>query len=145
MANAEDLEHGKIPDHMPVVGSDGRHLGTVDGVEGEYIKLSRKDPEAGGMHHWLPLTTVAGLEGGIVRLSLPVSQAREAWLSEHEVAERITLDPASAASFGRPTDDSPHGSRGQANGGPKGQREHGQSGQASGPPGQTSFGVDRQV
>ena len=148
MANTEDLDAGRIPDHTPVVGSDGRHLGTVDRVEGEYVKLSRSDPEAGGMHHWLPLRIVAGLEAGIVRLSLPASQAREAWLNEHEVAERIALDPAEAARFGRavPSDDSgpQGGSRAHAHDGPKGERrEHGQSGQQPGSPGETSFGVNR--
>ncbi len=136
MANASDLEQGRIPDHTPVVGSDGRHLGTVDRVEGDYIKLSRSDPESGGVHHWLPLSTVAGLEGGIVRLSLPAGQAREAWLIEHEAAERIALDPAAAASFGRPVED-----------GPKGQREpgQGQQGQGGQQPGETSLGVNRRA
>jgi hypothetical protein len=148
MANTEDLEAGRIPDHTPVVGSDGRHLGTVDRVEGEYVKLNRSDPEAGGMHHWLPLRVVAGLEGGILRLSLPASQAREAWLNEHEVAERIALDPAAAVSFGRPVppDDTgpPQGNRAQGQSGPKGEREPGQGGPQPGP-GETSFGVNRPV
>ena len=143
MANASDIERGLIRDHMPVVGSDGRHFGTVDRVEGDYIKLTAQDPAAGGGHRWLPLSTVAGLDGGIVRLSLPAEQAREACLSEQQLAQRLALDPDAAAAFGRPTDDAPHGSRGKAHGGPKGQREHGQSGQAPGPPGETSFGVNR--
>jgi hypothetical protein len=145
MADAARIARGEIQDHMPVTGSDGRPLGTVDRVEGDFIKLMRNDPNAGGGHHWLPLSTVAGLDGGVVRLSMPAAQAESAWLDEAEVARRLTLDPDAAAAFGRPDDGMPHGSRAHAHGGPKGQREHGQSGQAPGPPGQTSFGVNRRV
>lgn len=145
MANASQIARGQIGDHMPVVGSDGKPFGTVDRVEGEFIKLARNSPESGEGHRYLPLSTVAGLDGGLVRLSMPATQAGEACLSEGEVAQRLALDPDAAAAFGRPTDDEPHGSRAHAHGGPKGQREHGQSGQAPGPPGQTSFGVNRRV
>ena len=145
MANASGLARGEIGDHMPVVGSDRQPFGTVDRVEGEFIKLARNSPESGEGHRYLPLSTVAGLEGGLVRLSMPAAQAAAACITEAEMAQRLALDPDAAASLGRPTDDAPHGSRAHAHGGPKGQREHGQSGQAPGPPGQTSFGVNRQV
>jgi hypothetical protein len=146
MAKASDSAQGRIGDHMPVVGSDGRHVGTVDAVEGELIRLTRSDPEAGGAHRWLPRSTVAGIEDGVVRLSMPAAQAGEAMETEESLARAAVLDPdAAAARRGRPVDDAPHGSRAHAHGGPKGQREHGQSGQASGPPGQTSFGVNRPV
>jgi len=137
MVNAERIGEGQIEDHMPVVGSDGRHVGIVDAVEGDYLKLSREDPAAGGTHRWLPRSTIAGLDGGMVRLSLPADQAGEAMLDEREVTQRIALDPEAAAAFGRPVDDDPHGSRAHKHG-PKGQREHGQSGQQPGPPGRTS-------
>jgi hypothetical protein len=145
MAHAARIARGEIQDHMPVTGSDGRPLGTVDRVEGDFIKLMRNDPNVGGGHHWLPLSTVAGLDGGVVRLSMPAAQAESAWLDEAEVARRLTLDPDAGAAFCRPDDKAPHGSRAHAHGGPKGEREHGQSGQAAGPPGQTFFGVNRRV
>jgi len=138
MADATQDRGGRIEGHMAVVGSDGRHVGIVDAVEGDYLKLSRNDPESGGGHRWLPRSTIAGLDGGMVRLSLPAAQAAEAILDEQAVAQRIALDPDAAAAFGLPTDDHPHGSRADAHGGPKGQREHGQSGQQPGPPGRLS-------
>ena len=79
-----------------------------------------------------------------MRLSLPAQQAEQSCLTEGEVADRLSLDPDAAASFGRPRDEEPHGSRGRKQG-LTGQREHGQSGQAPGPPGETSFGVHRPV
>ena len=44
-----------IKEHMEVLGSDGQHVGTVDHLEGSnQIKLTRKDPKAGGTHHLIP-------------------------------------------------------------------------------------------
>ena len=37
----------QIAEHMEVVGSDGAHVGTMDGVEGNQIKLIKRDPDAG--------------------------------------------------------------------------------------------------
>ena len=34
----------QIKEHMDVVGSDGQHVGTVDKLEGQQIKLTRKIP-----------------------------------------------------------------------------------------------------
>jgi hypothetical protein len=46
-----------IKAHMEVVGSDGVHVGTVDGVEEHRIKLIKKDSGEGahaGHHHYIP-------------------------------------------------------------------------------------------
>ena len=41
-----------IQDHMEVVGSDDKHVGTVDHMEGvDRILLTKDDPTAGGKHH----------------------------------------------------------------------------------------------
>ena len=37
-----------IREHMEIIGADGGHVGTVDKVEGESIKLTKNDPGAGG-------------------------------------------------------------------------------------------------
>jgi hypothetical protein len=57
---------------MEVIGADGVHLGTVDRVEGERIKLTRKDSGQGsheGHHHFIARGLVADVEGEQVRLS----------------------------------------------------------------------------
>jgi hypothetical protein len=61
----------QIKEHMEVIGADGAHLGTVDRVEGERIKLVKADS---GMthtdhHHYIPGGLVADVEGDQVRLS----------------------------------------------------------------------------
>ena len=68
----------QIREHMEVVGSDGQHVGTVDKVEGDRIKLTRKDPAAGGEHHYVPTSLVQDV-GAQVRLSQPAEQVRQSW------------------------------------------------------------------
>ena len=63
----------QIQEHAEVVGADGVHLGTVDHVDGDRIKLTKADSPQfegqGGKHHYIPLGLVADVEGGKVRLS----------------------------------------------------------------------------
>ena len=37
----------QIKEHMEVIGADGVHVGTVDKVEGDRIKLTKKDSGEG--------------------------------------------------------------------------------------------------
>ena len=62
----------EIKEHMEVIGADGVHVGTVDRVEGNRIKLTKKDSGEGshkGHHHYIDRSLVAGVEGDKVRLS----------------------------------------------------------------------------
>ena len=62
----------QIKEHMEVIGADGVHVGTVDKVEGNRIKLTKKDSGEGshkGHHHYIPEALVAEIEGDKVRLS----------------------------------------------------------------------------
>lgn len=43
------FEKLRIKEHMEVAGSDGEHVGTVDKVEGDTIKLTKTD--ASDHHH----------------------------------------------------------------------------------------------
>lgn len=60
----------KIAEHMEVVGADGVHIGTVDQVEGDRIKLTKADSGSHGRHHhYVSAGLVAAVENGKVRLS----------------------------------------------------------------------------
>jgi hypothetical protein len=62
----------EIREHMEVIGADGVHVGTVDQVEGNRIKLTKKDSGEGshrGHHHYIDKGLVADIEGNKVRLS----------------------------------------------------------------------------
>lgn len=63
------MDASQIREHMKVVGPDGRHVGTVDRVEGDRIKLTKSDPAAGGEHHYIALSEVEGVKGGEVCLA----------------------------------------------------------------------------
>jgi hypothetical protein len=66
------VDVSRIREHMEVIGADGVHVGTVDRVDGDRIKLTRKDSGEGshkGHHHTVPLALVADVEGDRVRLS----------------------------------------------------------------------------
>jgi hypothetical protein len=63
---------GNIREHMEIIGADGVHVGTVDHVDGDRIKLTKGDSGEGshkGHHHYISGGLVAGVEGDKVRLS----------------------------------------------------------------------------
>ena len=67
MAGFDDVKEG-----MEVIGADGVHIGTVDRIDGDRIKLTKKDSGQGGHeghHHYLSRGLVADVEGNQIRLS----------------------------------------------------------------------------
>jgi hypothetical protein len=72
------VDTSQITEHMEVIGADGVHVGTVDKVEGNRIKLTKKDSGAdvvegqgahSSHHHYIPASLIADIEGDKVRLS----------------------------------------------------------------------------
>jgi len=68
-----------ISERMEVVGSDGQHVGMVDKVENNQIKLTRNDELAGGKHHLLPMDLVDTVAQNRVRLNRPAREAMTIW------------------------------------------------------------------
>jgi hypothetical protein len=77
---AQAFEHGRrhmadinaVREHMKVIGADGVHIGTVDRLDGNRIKLTKQDSGQGsheGHHHYIPTALIAEIEGDTVRLS----------------------------------------------------------------------------
>ena len=71
-------DRSQIKEHMKVIGADGVHVGTVDHVEGDRIKLTKADSAAdveggqgahAGHHHYISKGLIADIEGDAVRLS----------------------------------------------------------------------------
>ena len=62
----------QIREHIKIVAKDGAHVGTVDRVEGNRIKLTRKDSPEGHKdhHHYIDTKYVGAVEGDIVKLSV---------------------------------------------------------------------------
>ena len=68
------VDISQIQEHAEVSGADGVHVGTVDQVDGDRIKLTKHDsPQAqdgqGAKHHYISIGLVADVEDGKVRLS----------------------------------------------------------------------------
>ena len=62
----------KIAQNMEVIGADGVHVGTVDGVANGRIRLAKRDSGEGqhkGHAHFIDLGLVADVEGQRIRLS----------------------------------------------------------------------------
>lgn len=69
----------EIKEHASVVGLDGKHVGTVDHVDGPQIKLTKNDSDAGGIHHYIPLDFVHAVEGDTVKLNKPADEVMREW------------------------------------------------------------------
>ncbi|HEY8446210.1 MAG TPA: DUF2171 domain-containing protein [Thermomicrobiales bacterium] len=70
-------DRDRIREHMPVVCSNNKQFGTVDRVEGEFIKLTKDDR---GQHHWIPMSWVTAVDDQ-VHVDRPGDQAMREWLS----------------------------------------------------------------
>jgi hypothetical protein len=70
-----------IRPYMEVLGCDGEHVGTVDHLEGVgAIKLAKDDPDAGGEHHYIPLTWIMHV-GMKIHLRQSAADAKAQWTS----------------------------------------------------------------
>lgn len=75
-----------VREHMEIIGAEGAHLGTVDRVEGDRIKMIRADSGVGHEkeHHYIPRGLVADVEGDKVRLSAKASVVADLFEQEQD-------------------------------------------------------------
>ena len=76
------MDASRIKEHMEVLGLDGAHVGVVDAVEGGRLKLTRDDPAAAGVHHFIGFDQVVSVEGSTVRLARPAVEEIGNWGGE---------------------------------------------------------------
>ena len=57
----------QIRENMEVVSDSGMHIGTIDAVQSDRIKLTRSDSKD-GLHHYLPLSAIDRIEDNRVYL-----------------------------------------------------------------------------
>jgi len=71
-APAEENTMAEIQEHMKVLGKDGVPVGTVDRVEGDRVKLTKKDSPEGHKdhHHYIDKKLIGAVEGDTVKLSV---------------------------------------------------------------------------
>jgi hypothetical protein len=106
--------HDQIREHMDIIGADGVHVGTVDKVEGDRIKLTKKDSGGAGFggghdqhHHYIPVGLVASVDdkvrlsaNGAVAVTFEEEAGGEdiAEESEAAVSQATTIEPGLARS-----------------------------------------------
>lgn len=61
------FEKLRIKEHMEVANSEGQHVGTVDGVQDDKIKLTKSD-SADSMHHFLSLEDIEKIDDNRIYL-----------------------------------------------------------------------------
>lgn len=84
--------HHKIHENMEVIGADGVHVGTVDHLEGDRIKLKKTDNSAAHRdhHHYIEIGFVADIENETqIRLSANADVA--VTLEEEESGKPVDL------------------------------------------------------
>ena len=73
------IDPSQIREHMEVIGADGGHIGTVDAVEGDRLKLTKTDRGSGGEHRFLPLSLIEELDADAVRMSFTSEIVTDFW------------------------------------------------------------------
>ena len=61
------FEKIRIKEHMEVADAQGQHVGTVDDVEGDRIKLTKSD-SSDSIHHYLSMDDVEKIDDNRVYL-----------------------------------------------------------------------------
>jgi len=73
----ETMQKDKIKEHMPIVCSENGQFGTVDHVEGEFVKVTKDES---GQHHYFPIDWVKSVDDK-VHIDRPGKQAMQEWLT----------------------------------------------------------------
>ena len=68
------FEKLRVKEHMEITGSDGEHVGTVDKVENDLIKLTKTD-SSDHQHHFLDFDLVDRIEDNRLYLKVTKSEA----------------------------------------------------------------------
>ena len=68
------IDASKIKEQMAVKGSDGKHIGTVDAVEGKRVRLA-----SGGMYHYIDIAVVDAVRDGAVCLTQSAEETTRTW------------------------------------------------------------------
>ena len=79
-AEGTDVGLAGIKEHMNVIASCGKKVGVVDQLEGNTIKLTKKD-SPDGQHHFIPVAWIERVDSH-VHLTKNSKQTEEGWKSD---------------------------------------------------------------
>lgn len=92
----------RVEEHMEVVGSDGKHVGTVDKVRGDRILLTKNDVDAHGRHHSIPSRWIETVDDK-VKIRKTADEAKSHWRDEERNESMFGDDARTASTSGRST------------------------------------------
>jgi hypothetical protein len=95
-------EPGHIREHMPVVGADGSPVGTVDHLDGDAIKLTKNDPQAGGTHHWIPQDWIASVDDTVV-LNKSCEDTQSQWYDSPPTESSMSSTSGTSTTLANPS------------------------------------------
>ena len=75
------VDTNQIREHMEIIGADGGHVGTVDKLDGDRLKLTKSDRGSDGEHHYIPVSLIEEIDADAVRLSFKAEMAPQFWES----------------------------------------------------------------
>lgn len=69
---------GRIQEHMQVRDNEGAHVGTVDKLEGDRIKLTRNDlTNPDDEHHYIPVSMIRSVDDVAVYIDGRLDEVRD--------------------------------------------------------------------
>jgi hypothetical protein len=72
----------KIREGMTVLGSDRDHVGEVESLSGQLLKIRGAGPHTDGSHHYLDIGLIAVVDHDAVVLLVPAAEAKKRWSDE---------------------------------------------------------------
>lgn len=79
---ATQIDINEIARYAEVVGSDHKHVGKVDHLEGtDEVKLVKNEDSADNMHHIIPTSWIDSIHGRCIVLNKTASEAKQQWKS----------------------------------------------------------------
>jgi hypothetical protein len=74
----------QIREGLEVVGKDRGHVGTVDALVGQLLKLKKNDPASGGTHHYLDIGLISDIRDDTIHLLVTADDAKQRWSEESD-------------------------------------------------------------
>jgi hypothetical protein len=74
----------QIREGLKVVGKDRNHVGTVDALVGQLLKLKKNDPASGGTHHYLDIGLISDIRDDTIHLLVTADDAKQRWSVEND-------------------------------------------------------------
>lgn len=77
------MVHAKAPGSM--MGVQGAHIGSVDHLDGDFIKLKKSDSDD-GQHHWIPVDWVEDVDDNAIYISKSPEEYRQERMDERPLS-----------------------------------------------------------